>query len=148
MNKVLFLVTVLFLLALNSCGNHKLTVEEAKASVVQGENENLPLIIQKLSDVESIVIDSIHIRIVDEPMSGYLYTTWKYVIKKTVHPTPRDWNKGIYEAQEVVEYREKQIIVEISDIQQSKEHEGYVEWKTGWIDAYQVVLNDIWENMY
>lgn len=144
MNKVLFFAFALFSIALTSCGGHKLTVEEAEAAVVQGENENLPLMIQKLSDVESIVIDSIHIRIVDEPMSGYLYTTWKYIVKKTVHPTFNEMMNGIYDSKEVVENREKQIIVEISDIQQSKEHEGYVEWKTGWIDAYRVVLNDMY----
>lgn len=144
MNKVLFFAFALFSIALTSCGGHQLTVEEAEAAVVQGENENLPLMIQKLSDVESIVIDSIHIRIVDEPMSGYLYTTWKYIVKKTVHPTFNEMMNGIYDSKEVVENREKQIIVEISDIQQSKEHEGYVEWKTGWIDAYRVVLNDMY----
>lgn len=148
MNKVLFLVTVLFLLALNSCGNHKLTVEEAKASVVQGENENLPLTIQRFYEVESIAIDSIHITIADVPMSGYLYTTWKYVIKKTVHPTPRDWNKGIYEAQEVVENKEKQVVVEVRNIRQSIEHRGYIEWEARWDDAYLVIQKDIWENMY
>jgi len=35
----------------------------------------LPLVIQKMEDVESIVIDSLRIRVKDEPMSGFLYTT-------------------------------------------------------------------------
>jgi hypothetical protein len=50
--------------------------------------------------------------------------------------------RGIYESKEVEEEREKQIIVEVSDIQQSKEHKGYIEWQTGWTDAYRVILND------
>ena len=131
----------LFGLLLTSC-SHKLTVEEAEAAVVQGENDNLPLMIQKLSDVESIVIDSIHIRIADEPMSGYLYTTWKNVVKNTIHPTVNEMMKGIYDSKEVVEQREKQIIVEVSNIQQSKERKGYIEWETGWADGYCIILND------
>ena len=148
MKKVLFFVTALFLLTLNSCGYHRLTVEEAKATVVQGENENLPLTIQRFHEVESIVIDSIHITVADAPMSGYLYTTWKYVIKKTIHPTPRDWSKGIYEAQEVVENKEKQVIVAVRNIRQSKKHRGYIEWETWWEDAYLVVQEDIWDSKY
>ena len=135
------LALALFGLFLTSC-SHKLTVEEAEAAVVQGENDNLPLMIQKLSDVESIIIDSIHIRIADEPMSGYLYTTWKYVVKTTIHPTVNEMLKGIYDSKEVVEQREKQIIVEVSNIQQSKERKGYIEWETGWADAYRIILND------
>ena len=130
------------MLGLTACGN-KLTVEQAEAAVLQGENDNLPLMIQKLSDVESIVIDSIHIRIVDEPMSGYLYTTWKYMVRKTIHPTVNEMMRGIYESRTVEELREKQVIVEVSDIRQSKEHKGYIEWQTGWADAYRVILNDM-----
>ena len=148
MKKVLFFVTALFLLTLNSCGYHRLTVEEAKAAVMQGENEKLPLTIQRFHEVESIVIDSIHITVADAPMSGYLYTTWKYVIKKTIHPTPRDWSKGIYEDQEVVENKEKQVIVEVFDIKNSIKRRGYIEWKASWDDAYRVVQEDIWDSKY
>ena len=129
-------------LALTAC-NNKLTVEEVEAAVVQGENEQLPLLVQKMSDVESVVIDSIHIRITDEPMSGYLYTTWKYVVKKTIYPTADEMMQGIYESREVEEQREKQVIVEVSNIRQSKERKGYIEWQTGWTDAYRVILNDM-----
>ena len=148
MKKVLFFVTALFLLTLNSCGYHRLTVEDAKAAVVQGENEKLPLTIQRFHEVESIVIDSIHITVADAPMSGYLYTTWKYVIKKTIHPTPRDWSRGIYEDQEVVENKEKQIIIEVFDIKKSIKRRGYIEWKATWDDAYRVVQEDIWDSKY
>jgi hypothetical protein len=141
--KKLFLLIIPMLMGLMACSN-KLTVEQAEASVVQGENDNLPLLVQKLSNVESIVIDSIYIRIVDEPMSGYLYTTWKYVVKKTIRPTVNEMMRGIYESREVEEEREKQVIVEVSDIQQSKEHKGYIEWQTGWSDAYRVILNDMY----
>ena len=117
-------------------------MEEAEAAVVSGENDHIPLLVQKMSDVESIVIDSIRIRIVDEPMSGYLYTTWKYVVRKTIYPTVNEMMKGIYESRKVEETREKQVIVEVSDIRQCKEQKGYIEWQTGWADAYKVILND------
>ena len=140
--KKLFLLLAVAALALTAC-NNKLTVEEVEAAVVQGENERLPLLVQKMSDVESVVIDSIHIRITDEPMSGYLYTTWKYVVKKTIYPTADEMMQGIYESREVEEQREKQVIVEVSNIRQSKERKGYIEWQTGWADAYRVILNDM-----
>lgn len=148
MKKVLFFVTALFLLTLNSCGYHRLTVEEAKAAVMQGENEKLPLTIQRFYEVESIVIDSIHITVADAPMSGYLYTTWKYVIKKTVYPTPNDWKRGIHGAREVVENKEKQMIIEVFDIKKSIKRRGYIEWKARWDDAYRVVEKDIWDNKF
>lgn len=141
MKKGLLFVYAVLLVGITSCG-HKLTVEEAEAAVVHGENENLPLLVQKLSDVESIVIDSIYIRIVDEPMSGYLYTTWKYVVKKTIYPTIDEMCKGHYEHREVVEEREKQLIVAVDSIRQSKERKGYIEWQTGWAEAYRIVWND------
>ena len=141
MKKLFLLLLPVMMLGLTACGN-KLTVEQAEAAVLQGENDNLPLMIQKLSDVESIVIDSIHIRIVDEPMSGYLYTTWKYMVRKTIRPTVNEMMRGIYDGRTVEELREKQVIVEVSDIRQSKEHKGYIEWQTGWADAYRVILND------
>lgn len=141
MKKRLLFVYAVLLVGITSCG-HKLTVEEAEAAVVHGENEHLPLLVQKLSDVESIVIDSIYIRIVDEPMSGYLYTTWKYVVKKTIYPTIDEMRKGHYERREVVEEREKQLIVAVDSIRQSKERKGYIEWQTGWAEAYQIVWND------
>ena len=148
MKKVLFFVTALFLLTLNSCGYHRLTVEEAKAAVVQGENEKLPLTIQRFHEVESIVIDSIHITVADAPMSGYLYTTWKYIVKKTVHPTLNEIMNGIYDSREVVENKEKQVIVEVFDIKNSIKHRGYIEWKVSWDDAYRVVEKDIWDSKY
>lgn len=143
MKKLFLLLLPVMMLGLTACGN-KLTVEQAEAAVLQGENDNLPLMIQKLSDVESIVIDSIHIRIVDEPMSGYLYTTWKYMVRKTIRPTVNEMMRGIYDSRTVEELREKQVIVEVSDIRQSKEHKGYIEWQTGWADAYRVILNDMY----
>ena len=142
MKKVLFFAIAMFAIVLTSCGGHKLTVEQAEAAVVKGENDGLPLLVQKMSEVESIVIDSIHIRIVDEPMSGYLYTTWKYVVKKSISPTVNEMMRGIFDSKEIEELIEKQVIVEVTDIQQSKEHKGYIEWKTGWADAYLVVLQD------
>ena len=148
MKKVLFFVTALFLLTLNSCGYHRLTVEEAKAAVVKGENEKLPLTIQRFHEVESIVIDSIHITVADAPMSGYLYTTWKYIVKKTVHPTLNEIMNGIYDSKEVLENKEKQVIVEVRNIRQSIKHRGYIEWEAWWEDAYRVIEKDIWDNKF
>ena len=141
--KKLFILLIPVLIGLTACGN-KLTVEQAEAAVLQGENEKLPLLIQKMADVESIVIDSIHIRIVDEPMSGYLYTTWQYAVKRTIRPTVEEMMRGIYESKHIDEHREKQVIVEVDNIRQSVEHKGYIEWETNWPEAYRIILSDIY----
>lgn len=141
MKKLFLLLLPVMMVGLTGCGN-KLTVEQAEAAVLEAENENLPLLIQQLSNVESIVIDSMHIRIKDEPMSGYLYTTWKYVVRKTVYPTVNDIRRGMYDIRDVVEQREKQVIIEVDNIQSSKERKGYIEWETNWSDAYRVIRRD------
>ena len=138
------LYIAIFLVALASCGGHKLSVEEAKLAVMKGENENLPLLMQRLSNVESVTIDSIHIRIIDEPMSGYLFTTWKYVVKKTLLPTIDDMKRGRYESRKIEEVRDKQVLVEVDSIRQSENRRGYIEWQTGWADAYRVILKDMY----
>ena len=132
---------VAFTMFLSSCA-HKLTKEEAINAVLSAEQDRLPLLIQKMSDVESITIDSMRIRIEDEPMSGYLYTTWNYIVKYTKYPTYAEIWKGNYSPKEIEEQREKQIIVSVDNIHQSKERKGYVEWETDWSSAYGVVLHD------
>ena len=74
--KYLVLSAVLYVFV--SCEKQVLTEEEAQRAVIDGERDHLPLILQKMSDVESITIDSLRIHVKDEPMSGFLYTTWEY----------------------------------------------------------------------
>lgn len=126
--KYLVLSTVLYVFV--SCEKQVLTEEEAQRAVIDGERDHLPLILQKMSDVESITIDSLRIHVKDEPMSGFLYTTWEY--------TPSSFlalNRG--------KKRIKNIIVSVDSIRQSKTHEGYIEWQSNWKDAYEVVLKDM-----
>lgn len=126
--KYLVLSAVLYVFV--SCEKQVLTEEEAQRAVIDGERDHLPLILQKMSDVESITIDSLRIHVKDEPMSGFLYTTWEY--------TPSSFlalNRG--------KKRIKNIIVSVDSIRQSKTHEGYIEWQSNWKDAYEVVLKDM-----
>ena len=126
--KYLVLSAVLYVFV--SCEKQVLTEEEALRAVIDGERDHLPLILQKMSDVESITIDSLRIHVKDEPMSGFLYTTWEY--------TPSSFlalNRG--------KKRIKNIIVSVDSIRQSKTHEGYIEWQSNWKDAYEVVLKDM-----
>lgn len=126
--KYLVLSAVLYVFV--SCEKQVLTEEEAQRAVIDGERDHLPLILQKMSDVESITIDSLRIHVKDEPMSGFLYTTWEY--------TPTSFlalNRG--------KKRIKNIIVSVDSIRQSKTHEGYIEWQSNWKDAYEVVLKDM-----
>lgn len=126
--KYLVLSTVLYVFV--SCEKQVLTEEEAQRAVIDGERDHLPLILQKMSDVESITIDSLRIHVKDEPMSGFLYTTWEY--------TPTSF-LALHRGKK----RIKNIIVSVDSIRQSKTHEGYIEWQSNWKDAYEVVLKDM-----
>lgn len=126
--KYLVLSAVLYVFV--SCEKQVLTEEEAQRAVIDGERDHLPLILQKMSDVESITIDSLRIHVKDEPMSGFLYTTWEY--------TPSSF-LALHRGKK----RIKNIIVSVDSIRQSKTHEGYIEWQSNWKDAYEVVLKDM-----
>lgn len=107
--KKLFLLLLPCLLVLTACDT--LTEEKAKDAVLRGEVDRLPLILQTVSIVEDITIDSIRLDITEEPMHGYLYTTWKMKTKETP------------------------IIVEVDSIHSSKDRSGYVEWVSRWDNA-------------
>ena len=98
------LLPVLF--ACISC--NKLTSEDVEAAVMAGETEKIPLIKQHLYFLDDITVDSIHIIVDQEPMSGYLYTTW------------------------VSDGKAEPIIVPVSDIHKSKKNKGYIEWTADW----------------
>ena len=129
--KCFYLIVGVVVLLLASCGR-TITEEEAKKVVLDGENDRLPLVVQSLSDVESIIIDSMRIRVKDEPMSGYIYTTWEYTVTTSYYPKKR------------VEKRKKNIIVEVDSIRQSEGHQGYIEWLTRWDEAYKVIIFDMY----
>lgn len=122
------------ILGLTSCLQYVLTKEEAQSAVLNGEQKRLPLVLQSMSDVESITIDSMRIHVKDEPMSGFLYTTWTYNFIVSYYP-------------QKVEKREKSIIVPVNDIRQSRSHDGYVEWKSSWDEAYKVIRDDIYNSI-
>lgn len=108
--KRLFLLLIPVLMGLTSC-NSKLTVEQAEAAVLQGEKDRLPILLQSLSFVDDITIDSLRITIADKPMQGYLYTTWKNGKK------------------------ERPIIVQVDSICSDKSRKGYIQWQSHWDDA-------------
>lgn len=122
------------ILGLTSCQQHVLTEEEAQSAVLNGEQERLPLVLQSMSDVESITIDSMRIHVKDEPMSGFLYTTWTYNVTISYYP-------------QKVEKRGKSIIVPVNDIRQSQSHDGYVEWRSSWDEAHKVIRDDIFNSI-
>ena len=109
----LFLLPIM-MLGLTACGN-KVTTEQVKETVLQGEIDRLPLLKQSVAFiVDDITIDSIHITIADEPMQGYLYTTWIKNGKKQ-KKTP--------------------IIIMVDSIRFDKTRKGYLLWQTQWDDA-------------
>lgn len=111
--------TLLFLLLailIGFCSCKRLAPEEAQETVIAGVKDQVPMLVQQLFFVDDISIDSMRIVVDQEPMSGYLYTTWT--------------SKGI----------SSPIIVNVSDIKRSKEAKGYIEWMADWESAGKAYL--------
>ena len=104
--KKLFLLFVPILLGLTACNNN-LTAEQAEEAVLQGERDRIPLVLQMIPFVDDLTVDSMKLIVREEPMSGFLYTTWK--IKEVSTP----------------------IIVPVDSIQLTRQN-GYVEWLSRW----------------
>ena len=114
MKKTLFLLLLPILIGLCSCS--RLTAEEAQEAVTRGVKDQVPFLVQQLFFVDDISVDSMRIIVNQEPMSGYLYTTWK---TKDIS-TP--------------------VIVNVTDIHRSKEAKGYIEWTADWESAAKAYL--------
>ena len=104
--KKLFLLFVPILLGLTACDS-KLTAEQAEEAVLQGERDRIPLVLQMIPFVDDLTVDSMKLIVREEPMSGFLYTTWK--MKK----------------------ESAQIIVPVDSIRLTQQN-GYVEWISHW----------------
>ena len=113
MKRILFLLLPI-LLGFCSCG--RLTPEDAKESVIAGVKDQVPLLVQQLYFVDDIKVDSMRIIVDQEPMSGYLYTTW--TAKDNTSP----------------------VIVSVTDIRKSKTAKGYIEWTADWESAAKAYL--------
>lgn len=109
MKKTLFLLLLPILIGLCSC--NRLTPEQAKEAVTRGVKDQVPFLVQQLFFIDDITVDSMRIVVDQEPMSGYLYTTW----------TTKDISSPV--------------IVNVTDIHKSKENKGYIEWTADWESA-------------
>ncbi|MBO4806685.1 MAG: hypothetical protein J5554_11650 [Paludibacteraceae bacterium] len=128
----LYLVLCVMILGITSCHSNVFSADEVKERIMEGERDRVPLLLQKLAVVESITIDSINLYVTDEPMEGYLYTTWKIT-------PPEFLKKGDIE---------KSIIVPIHNIKNDKEHKGYIQWETRWDEACQDIARSLMNDMY
>ena len=118
MKRVFYLLLLPIVMGLCSCNG--LTPEEAKEAVVAGVKNQVPLLVQQLFVVDDITIDSMRIVVDQEPMSGYLYTTW--ITNDNTCP----------------------VIVNVTDIQRSKKAKGYIEWTADWESAAKAyVMNSL-----
>ena len=118
MRKVFYLLLLPIVMGLCSCNG--LTPEEAKEAVVAGVKDQVPLLVQQLFVVDDITIDSMRIVVDQEPMSGYLYTTW--ITNDNTCP----------------------VIVNVTDIQRSEKAKGYIEWTADWESAAKAyVMNSL-----
>ncbi|MCQ2342627.1 MAG: hypothetical protein MJZ75_03940 [Paludibacteraceae bacterium] len=128
-NIIVFVNLCMVSLLVMSC-QPKLAAEEAADAIMSGEEDRLPVLLQKMSFVDTITIDSMRICCTDEPMDGYLYTTWTYQKKEWKH-----WTMHQYKTT-------RSIIIEVDSIKRSKDHKGYIEWQSNWDDAYSIVWKD------
>lgn len=125
MKKYLFLLSALCVMV--SCSS-KLDPEEAKQIVLNGERNNLPLVIQTVSTmgVDDITIDSLVLLVKDEPMSGLLYTTWT------------SSRKNYYTGRTKVE--ETPMVIKVDSIISSPTRKGYAQWQSDWQSAFQTYI--------
>lgn len=122
MKRKLFLLLLSILIGFCSCG--RLTPEQAKEAVTRGVQNQVPLLVQQLYFIDDIKADSMRIIVDQEPMSGYLYTTWT--------------TKGI----------STPIIVDVTDIHRSKEAKGYIEWTADWESAGKAyIMNTLFNDL-
>ena len=115
MKKFYLFLLLPLMIGMSACQS-KLTADDVIESVLDGERDRLPMILQNLPSVDNITVDSLHILVDSEPMSGYLYTTW-------------------YDGQ-----KSFSIIVQVLDIKKSEEHKDYIEWKSDWGSAKDTYL--------
>ena len=106
MKRIVWLLMLPIFIVCTSC--NRLTPENARNAVMSGEMDRIPLIKQHLFFIDDITIDSMRITVDQEPMAGYLYTTW---IKKG---------------------EKEPIIVSVSGIRKSQKNKGYIEWSSNW----------------
>ena len=115
MKKFYLFLLLSLMIGMSACQS-KLKVEDVIETVVEGERNHLPMKLQNLPIVDNITVDSLRILVDSEPMSGYLYTTW-------------------YDGQ-----KSFSIIVQVTNIRNSKEHKDYIEWNSDWSSAAQAYL--------
>ena len=119
MKRLFILLMPVMMLGLTACGD-QLTPEQAEEAVLQGERDRLPLLKQEMAYFASdITIDSMHITIAEEPMQGYLYTTWISNGKQRTE-TP--------------------IIVVVDSIRSDETRKGYIQWLSRWDAAAKSYL--------
>ena len=115
MKKFYLFLLLPLMIGMSACQS-KLTADDVIESVLDGERDRLPMILQNLPSVDNITVDSLRLLVESEPMSGYLYTTW-------------------YDGQ-----KSFSIIVQVTNIRNSKEHKDYIEWNSDWASAAQAYL--------
>ena len=106
MKRIVLLLTLPVIIMCTSC--NRLTPEKARSAVMAGEMDRIPLIKQQLIFIDDITIDSMRITVDQEPMAGYLYTTW------------------------IDDGEKEPIIISVSDIKKGQTNKGYVEWSSNW----------------
>ena len=115
MKRVFLFLLPVMMLGLTAC-YQKLTAEQAEAAVLQGERDRIPLLLQTIPIIDDITIDSIHLTVTQEPMQGYLYTTWiSYGTNKKRTEIP--------------------IIVQVDSIRQDATRKDYIQWQSSWDNA-------------
>ena len=110
MKKFYLFLLLPLMIGMSACQS-KLTADDVIESVLDGERDRLPMILQNLPSVDNITVDSLHILVDSEPMSGYLYTTW-------------------YDGQ-----KSFSIIVKVTNIRNSKVHKDDIVWNSDWSTA-------------
>ena len=113
-------------------------LEEVKKRILDEENDNLPMIIQELEDVEDITIDDLSFS--NGPgcyYSAYLHTTWEvYVLRGREF---FEFGQPLPLPAKNLELVKRQVYVHV-DITETG---ILLEWETKWHDAYKEHMRKI-----
>lgn len=110
---------------------------EIKSIIVERERAEIPLLVQRFTEVHSITIDSMVITQNTRPYAGYLVTTWEYDFRKEL--STQEWADNGYGDFHKYIRKTETVYVDISNI--VPKLNGGVSWTSNWISAHLSIVN-------
>lgn len=112
-------------------------MEEIKSMIVERERADIPLLVQRFTEVQNITIDSMVITKNTRPYEGYLVTTWDYNCREEL--SIEEWADNGYDG--LFKYTPKTETKYVKIINIMTKLNGELEWGSNWESAYLSIVN-------